>query len=294
MLPVDVRFDTRALKPMLIRLCAALPLLLFALQAVAAAPAGHQQKLQRIMELEGLNMIIKQIPKDLLNDIRQHTYLDRQRLSKEQIDTIEQVAGTNFDPKRIRREVLQRLQEHYEARRIDAVLAELRKPLYRKITALEKRANSPEEAEDLQAYVARLALHNPDPKRVRLMKELDRASHSTEIAVSVEVEIAKTLMRCAAAYNPDDRKLSPERLEKIAGRIRRKITPSVRNNIVIWSLYAYRSLSSRELRDYTALYQNEDIQWFTRVSSRALIQALDNASTHSARGVARLRDALHI
>lgn len=272
-----------------------LMLFLCALQTAALGASPSQQtKLAKVMELYGLTTLIDHIPQDVIDDFSQDDYLERQNLSQDQVNTLKQVVTTNFAADRIRKDAVKQLTSDYDAARIDAVIAQLSSPLYRKITALEQQANSPEAASDLQEYVARLALHNPDPKRLELMKALDRASHSTKIAVSIELEIAKTMIRCAAAYSDDGEPLPESRLKDIVARLKGTITHSVRNHILIWSLYAYRSLSRRELQDYIAIYENDDIRWFTRTSSRALIDALDHASTRSARDIARLRNALHI
>ncbi len=272
-----------------------LMLFLCALQTVALGASPSQQtKLAKVMELYGLTTLIEHIPQDVIDDFSQGDYLERQNLSQDQVNTLKQVVTTNFAADRVRKDAVKQLTRDYDAARIDAVIAQLSSPLYRKITALEQQANSPEAASDLQEFVARLALHNPDPKRLELMKALDRASHSTKIAVSIELEIAKTMIRCAAAYSDDGEPLPESRLKDIVARLKGRITHSVRNHILIWSLYAYRSLSRRELKNYIAIYENDDIRWFTRTSSRALIDALDHASTRSARDIARLRNALHI
>lgn len=267
---------------------------LCAVQAAAlGASAPQQDKLSRVMELYGLSTLIEHIPQDVMDDFSQGEYLDRQNLSGDQIKTLKQVITANFASDLIRKDVVKSLQDDYDPARIDGVITRLSSPLYRKITALEEKANAPEAASDFQEYVARLALQRPDPKRLRLMEVLDRASHSTKVAVAVEIEIAKTMIRCASAFNADE-PLSDERLNQVVAALRDNITHSVRNHIIIWSLYAYRSLSAEQLRNYIAIYQNDDIRWFTRVSSRALVHALDRASTRSARAIARLRNALHI
>lgn len=268
--------------------------LLCALQAAAlGALPSQQDKLARVMQLYGLSTLIEHIPQDVMDDFSQGDYLDRQNLSGDQVETLKQALTTNFASDLIRKDVLKSLRDDYDPTRIDGVITRLSSPLYRKITALEEKANAPEATSDFQEYVARLALHPPDPRRLRLMKALDRASHSTQVAVAVEIEIAKAMIRCAAAFNADE-PLSQERMNQVIAELRGNITHSVRNHILIWSLYAYRSLSAEQLRDYIAIYRNEDIRWFTRVSSRALVHALDRASTRSARAIARLRNAVHI
>lgn len=247
-----------------------------------------------VMDLSGLTDVIEQIPDDISAAIDDQDFFDADNLSQDDVDVIKQVLVGAFDSAALQHDVAGQFRAPANAGRLAAVLAQLRTPLSRRISALERAANSPQAESDYDDFVAGLALHAPDPGRVALVRQLDRLSHSTEITVLIQIEIAKTIAQSVAVFDPRRQPLSEADVDRLVVDLRRELNPTVRNRILVWSLYAYRSLDDRDLKAYIALYADKDMQWFLRESSSGLIKAMGKAAQRAGRGITTLRNAQQI
>jgi hypothetical protein len=52
-------------------------------------------------------------------------------------------------------------------------------------------------------------------------------------------------------------------------------------------LYTYRQVSDADIREYTGMYQDTDMQWYLALSSSALINAMSRAMTDAGEGIAK-------
>lgn len=275
--------------------CAVLTLFIIVASFPAfAANETTQREIAALLDLSGLTKIIENIPKNMAAGIANEDFLDLSDLSADDIETLKDVLVTAFDAEAIKRDVLTQYLKHYDAARTAAVLTQLRKPLSRRITQLEKKADSPEETSAYEQFVARLALHTPDPARVALIEKLDKAAHGTEIATLIQIQIIKSLVRGITTYDPNRDRLSKRDIDRFMEPIKRKITASIHNHIVVWSLFAYRSLSNPELKDYIDTYKDENIQWFMRLTSGALLDAMHKAARRADSRIIGLRNAQEI
>jgi hypothetical protein len=260
--------------------------LLFAFGVPAfAQDTQAEHDVAELSDLSGLSSVIQSIPEN---------FIDLSDLSDDDIDTLRELLTTSFDAKALSRDVQTQLQADYVPVRAATVLALLRKPLSRKITALEEQANSPASAQAFKDFVADLALHEPDPDRVAMLKELDKVSHSTDTAILIQIEIAKTLVQSVAVFDTSRRPLSPAEMDELVLSLKDELTTSLRNHVLIWSLFAYRSLTDSEIEAYISTYKNTDMQWFMRISSAALIKAMGHAAQQAGVSIGRLRNAQQI
>jgi hypothetical protein len=269
--------------------------LAFACSTPASAQNDQtQHDVAALVEVSGLSTIIRSIPRGISDSIANENFIDLSDLSKSDIDTLKDILTSDFDTKVLTQDISRQLEEKYVTTRVSTVLAKFREPLSLRITRLEKQANSPAAARDFEQFVTDLASHAPDPDRVELLKELDRASHSTEIAILIQIEIAKTLVQSVSVFDNNRQPLSESQMDDLVMALKDQLPTSVRNHILVWSLYAYRSLSNSDIKDYIATYRNEDMQWFIRVSTTALVKAMGHAAEHAGRSISTLRNAQQI
>jgi hypothetical protein len=269
--------------------------LLFAFGVPAfAQDTQAEHDVAELSDLSGLSSVIQSIPDNLAETLTNENFIDLSDLSDDDIDTLRELLTTSFDAKALSRDVQTQLQADYVPVRAATVLALLRKPLSRKITALEEQANSPASAQAFKDFVADLALHEPDPDRVAMLKELDKVSHSTDTAILIQIEIAKTLVQSVAVFDTSRRPLSPAEMDELVLSLKDELTTSLRNHVLIWSLFAYRSLTDSEIEAYISTYKNTDMQWFMRISSAALIKAMGHAAQQAGVSIGRLRNAQQI
>ena len=269
-------------------------LMIVCAQAASAQDDQARRDVAALMDLSGLSTIIESIPRNMSQSITNEDYLDLSDLSRDDINTLKDILSTTFDTKELQRDIGKQLVAEYTPKRTGKVLALFRAPLARKINGLEEQANSPGAAKDFEQFVAGLALHAPDPDRVELLKQLDQVSHSTEIAIVIQIEIAKTLVQSVSVFDANRRPLSAAQMNDLVLALKDQLSITVRNHILIWSLYAYRSLTDKELKTYIKMYRRDEMQWFIRMSSAALVKAMGRAAENAGRSISTLRNAQQI
>ncbi len=281
--------------PVITFLRTALAALILACSAPASAQDNQpQHDIAALVDESGLSTIIQSIPRSMSDSITNEDFIDLSDLSKNDIDTLKDILVGAFDAKLLEEDIENQLAGQYAPDRMTTVLNRFREPLSRKITELEKQANSPAAAQDFEQFVAGLSLHAPDPDRVELLKELDNVSHSTDIAILIQIEIAKTLVQSVSVFDGSRQPLSDDQMNDLVMALKDQLSTSVRNHILIWSLYAYRSLNNNDIKAYIALYRHKDMQWFIHISSTAMIKAMGHAAEQAGQSIATLRNAQQI
>ena len=273
----------------------ALAALMIACNAPASAQDNQTQRdIAALVDVSGLSTIIQSIPRSMSDSITNEDFIDLSDLSQNDIDTLKDILVSAFGAKLLEEDIDNQLAGEYTPERAATVLEKFRDPLSLKITELEKQANSPAAERDFEQFVAGLSLHAPDPDRVELLKELDTASHSTETAILIQVEIAKTLVQSVSVFDSSRQPLSEDQMNDLVLALKDQLSTSVRNHILIWSLYAYRSLNNKDIKTYIAMYRHKDMQWFIRASSTALVKAMGHAAQQAGQSIATLRNAQQI
>ncbi len=268
---------------------------MFACNAPASAQDNQTQRdIAALVDVSGLSTIIQSIPRSMSDSITNEDFIDLGDLSKNDIDTLKDILVSAFSAKLLEEDIDNELAGEYTPERAASVLEKFRDPLSLRITELEKQANSPAAQQDFDQFVEGLSLHAPDPDRVELLKELDAVSHSTETAILIQIEIAKTLVQSVSVFDSSRQPLSENQMNDLVLALKDQLSTSVRNHILIWSLYAYRSLNNKDIKAYIAMYRHKDMQWFIRASSTALVKAMGRAAQQAGQSIATLRNAQQI
>lgn len=148
---------------------------------------------------------------------------------------------------------------------LEAALKLLDSPLAEHFTAAERAV-----AKDggLAAYRAQLQERPPLPARLELVRRLDQAAHTTELATLLRYEVGKTqalLALRARGGNLDEQALAEQTAEQLA-----PLRSSSASGVEAFMLYAYRATPSAQLGEYAALYEQAPLRALLEASSQAL------------------------
>ena len=163
----------------------------------------------------------------------------------------------------------------FDAERASRLLVWLRTPVVQRITQLEVTGATASESE-IAAYEARPD-PTPDPARARLFERLDAAMHATEANVALALAIQRGLARGAL---PPSAPMPPGIVNETATRA---LVDSRRPHMVAQQRYTYRELTTEELASYVEMLEQDDQQWFARLSQAALADAVESACEEAAR-----------
>lgn len=142
-------------------------------------------------------------------------------------------------------------------------------PLARRFSAAERAVGEGEgEAAALAAYRQQLAAHPPLAQRLALVRRLDAAAHTTELAALLRYEVGKTQAMLALKARGErlDEQALTEQTRAQAEALRGDSAQAVES----FMLYAYRQMPSAQLAEYAALYRQPEVRRLLEGSLRAL------------------------
>lgn len=230
-----------------------LPLLLLAALSARAEPAdpAASRALLPLFELAGIHLLCEQSA----------PLLQRGQGEAEQKRLAQLFAGEAFCL-----ELATRVAARFDA--VQQARERLDSPLARRFTALERAVG--EQPEGLAEYRQRLLEQPPRGARLQLVKRLDAAARTTELASLLRYEVGKTqalLALRARGENLDEAELQAQ-TQKQAEAIRQSSAQAVES----FMLYAYRQMPSDQLAEYAALYEDASVSRLLAISLEVVPQ----------------------
>lgn len=157
--------------------------------------------------------------------------------------------------------------------RFDAVQGEqarerLDSPLAQRFTAAERAVG--EQPEGLAEYRQRLQEQPPRGARLDLVKRLDAAARTTELASLLRYEVGKT--QALLALKSRGENLSEAELQAQTQKQADAIRQSSEQAVETFMFYAYRQMPSDQLAEYAALYEHSSVSQLLAISLEVVPQ----------------------
>lgn len=229
-----------------------LSLLCFASLSLAAPP--KTETFAAVFELSGIRLLCEQSAPLLQRglDAKQHAALSEA-----------------FAADALCADLAKRLAGKFDQGQLERARQLLDSPLAQRFSAAE-RAIGEGSAEGLAEYRVQLVERPPRQDRLDLVKRLDSAAHTTELAALLRYEVGKTqalVALRARGENIDEQALSSQtRAQEEALRA------SSAKAVESFMLYAYRQIPSDQLAEYAAIYEQPVVALLLKSSVEALPQ----------------------
>ena len=206
--------------------------------------------LERVLELAGVQLLCEQtLP------------LLQRGMSGEQ----QQALAEQFQAKPLCADLAKQVAPKLQQQQLEVALKLLDSPLARHFTEAERAV-----AKDggLAAYRLQLQERPPLQARLELVRRLDQAAHTTELATLLRYEVGKTqaLLALRARGEDIDEKVLAE---QTAAQLQ-PLRASSASGVEAFMLYAYRSTPSAQLGEYAALYEQPALRAVLEASTQAL------------------------
>lgn len=227
-------------------LALALALLLPLAGPVRAADAT----LDRVLELAGVKLLCEQTAPLL-----------QRGMSAEQ----QKVLGQAFAAAPLCADLAKRVSPALKPEQLQEALKLLESPLAQHFTAAERAVGRDG---GLAAYREQLQERPPLGRRVELVRRLDQAAHTTELATLLRYEVGKTqalLALRARGGDLDEQALGEQTAAQLA-----PLRASSTQGVEAFMLYAYRQTPSDRLEEYAALYEQAPLRAVLEASVKAL------------------------
>ena len=173
------------------------------------------------------------------------------------------------------------LKKNYDEPRMRAVLDMISTPLAKLMTEFERTPGSPQ---DLAAFAGSLAGKPLPPARIDLLKRLDAASRTSELAV--EAMLTSIRAMTIGAIGNDPKKIAE--LDRGLEKNRPAAAERMRDQILLSMAFTYRKATDADLNEYITQLSSDNGKWFGAMLSGALIDQFKDNSTRIGERIAAL------
>lgn len=252
--------------------------------AKAAGPAdanvNADKLIDDVMTASGLKKQLTQLPEQILSGMKQAGQQRKQALPFEAAD-MEKIVAESFSAQNFQSRAAAQLKGNFDAKRMQALLADLSSEAAKKMTAME---TAPSSQEELTAFSKGLAAKPLPAPRAELIRRLDAASKASDFSAEIFFSTARALAMGAAGDNPQKTVEIDQAIEKQ----RAALTENLRKATVASLAFAYRNASDAELDAYTKIYESENGKWFTGIASAAINEEFKSAANKAGERIAAL------
>lgn len=229
-----------------------LPLLLLAASTARAEPASAKALLP-LFELAGIHLLCEQ---------------SAPMLQRGQGDAEQKRLAQLFAAEAFCLDLARRVATRFDAQQSEQARERLDSPLAQRFTAAERAVG--EHPEGLEVYRQRLQEQPPRGARLELIKRLDAAARTTELASLLRYEVGKT--QALLALRARDENLDEVELQAQTQQQANAIRQSSEQAVETFMFYAYRQMPSDQLAEYAALYEDASVSQLLSVSLDVLPQ----------------------
>ena len=167
-----------------------------------------------------------------------------------------------------------------------AALAFLKTNTGRTVTDAERFASTPEGTIAMQEYL-RDTPPEMDPARTDLLRVLDTATRSSEIATYQQLAIAHGILLAFDEARPETERLGSDAIWAEVKKGEAQAMFDARQEMLLYFQYTYRAVTKDELREYLEFANSEHGQEYHRVFLRVYALALADIVQPFAKVVAR-------
>lgn len=231
-----------------------LALLLLLLSPLALAKPPAPADLQAVFTLAGVGALCEQTRPLLLRGLPEPA---ASRLGKQE-----------FSSEALCRALAAKVAAGYDQQQLERARTLLSSPLAQRFSAAEKAVG--DEPQAFEAYRKQLAERPPRGARVELVKALDEAAHTTDLAHLLRYEIGKTQAWLVLAEHGES--ITEAELSERTAKESEALRSSSQQGIETFMLFAYRRIPSEQISEYRALYQDEAVANLLRRTVEAIPQ----------------------
>ncbi len=253
----------------LTRQCLTIVTLLLITHYVCAEDKELDSKLRRLLAQSNFTEQIYQFPNVMKSSIAQIHEMGL--CTEDELDTINQAIKLTIKPKNINQTLHNDLKTKITESNIDSIVKWYNSPIGKKISKLELKASDPDIYADMKSMSEELFKNE---ERVNLAKKLDAITNATDWSVNIEIQSKITMFSALAQIQ---HKNITQALVQFASQLEQQkieARPKVEHSILLWYLYAFRTLSDDEIKEYIRFMNKRNTKKFNITALDSLAFAI--------------------
>jgi hypothetical protein len=209
-------------------------------------------------------------------------------LSAEQSEALDAAVISAFDAERLLEAIVARLVDGFDPASARSIESWYGSDLGRRISGLEREAGSPESADAVAEYTARLSVSAPTSIRLRMVRRFDAATGYSRDLFEIHFAVGRSIAEAFAPHFPEDQRVTQEELDARFEQLAPVLASRLRSQIEVSVLFSQRSLSIVEVARYVEFVESPAATWLFSNVGAALVQAVSEAAAEVAAKVDEL------
>lgn len=240
--------------------------------AVCAAPPSKTLT-EEIIALSGITDQFDEVQRLAVGEIDNR----KDAMTSKDYEQLRTKLGAQFDPAKMRADVVDVFMEHGDATKLQQWRNELQSPIMTRMRTLEQAASSDAAYQATIEFGRQLEQTPPSETRVTLVTQLAKSTAALDLALDSHLAVTRALLRHINPTLPENKLLDAKKENAILQDMRVQLAEQMNDVATVTYLYTYRDVSDADLRDYLGRYDSDLGRWATELTARAVRKALQSA-----------------
>ena len=154
-------------------------------------------------------------------------------------------------------------------------------PAAKRVIQLETQETDPQAMQGFIKALASEVSARPSDERLTLVRRMAKATHATDASIRTVIEVLEGMGKVFDLAHGSDGAAAPPEISQAIEQIRSQ-RELIEASVLTRMLFTYRSLSDAELEAYVKFWESDDGQWFSRMGTQAIINAMRKAGEQAA------------
>jgi hypothetical protein len=216
-------------------------------------PSSHEALVDRYIELSRINEALAAIPSqlDASSSIQGMVAKDPDSVKK-----ITAIMKESFDVRKVEKTLRSFLLENTDVEFLKDMMKWMESPSAKRIGEAVLSASEPGAQAKMLRYLADLQTDPPSEERIAVIREVEEATRTSELAGKIVTEMMDAMLKWGEAALTEERRNEMGNMEERMELVKSAIQEQMRQGIILSTFYSYRNISNQDLIQYTEFYRS--------------------------------------
>ena len=238
-----------------------------------SAQAEPNKEIKSFLDSSGLTSQVNDIPTIVTAELERVRHQLHPKQYREFVDTLNHV----FTPENILEHISNALSAPANTENLRAWNALNTSPVAKRLYSLKSKIDAVETSHGIRQFLGDLHGNMPEFSRMKLLSELDDATHSSETSLDMQITTFKGIGKLLLATG-QGHIVNTDELDQLLETMRGKLAPRIKQLTMLTTMYLYRDVEDSELQSFVNFYQDKSAQAAMNLRNNALVNAIEALS----------------
>ncbi|MFH1771544.1 MAG: hypothetical protein ABH872_01895 [Candidatus Omnitrophota bacterium] len=244
--------------------------------------------IEQALDLSGVKEQIGLISDSMESELASY----KQAVNPEAHELFGKIVKEAFNEAAFYSRVLESFKAEFDRKKMETLISLLKSPLSIKMARLEVEASDPAKEQEIRDFTLRFPFNPVTQERSGLAQKINEITDQVDTSLKIQVSIFQSITKAVNPLVQEYQRMTQKGLDEIAETMEDRLKPMLESQILISTLYTYRSATDQELKDYIEILKKEESRWFNKNLANAFIKALVQAASDMGEGIKGSADEL--